>query len=53
MYMKIKDKNKKSGIADRRFCGLRLFHNRWGEPRTSNTAVRAMPISRGTKPECL
>jgi hypothetical protein len=25
MYMKTKDKNKKSGIADRWFCGLRLY----------------------------
>jgi hypothetical protein len=35
-----------SGSADRRFCGLRLFHDRWGEPRTANTAVRATPTSR-------
>jgi hypothetical protein len=44
--MKTKDKYKKSGSADRRFCGLRLFHGRWGEPRTANTAVRATPESR-------
>jgi hypothetical protein len=41
MSMKTKDKYKKSGSADRRFCGLRLFHDRWGEPRTANTAIRA------------
>jgi hypothetical protein len=29
--MKTKD-NKKSGSVDRRFCGLRVFHDRWGEP---------------------
>jgi len=23
-----------SGSADRRFCGLRFFHDRWGGPRT-------------------
>jgi hypothetical protein len=46
MSMKTKDKYKKSGSADRRFCGLRLFHGRWGEPRTANTAVRATPESR-------
>jgi len=32
------------GSADRRFCGLRLFH--WGELRTANMAVRATPESR-------
>jgi len=41
MSLKTKDKYKKSGSVDRRFCGLRLFHDRWGEPRTANTAVRA------------
>jgi phage terminase large subunit-like protein len=45
MYMKTKGKYKKSGSADRRFCGLRLFHDRWGVPRTANTAVRATPKS--------
>jgi hypothetical protein len=45
MYMKTKDKYKKSGSADRRFCGLRPFRDRWGEPRTANTAVRATPKS--------
>jgi len=43
MYMKTKDEYKKSGSADRRFCGLRLFHDRQGEPRTASTAVRATP----------
>jgi hypothetical protein len=43
--MKTKDKYKKSGSADRRFCGLRLFHDRWGEPRTASTAVRPTPKS--------
>jgi len=43
MYMKTKDKSKKSGSADRRFCGLRLFHDRRGDPRTASTAVRATP----------
>jgi hypothetical protein len=46
MYMKTKDKYKMSGSADRRFCGLRLFHDGWGEPRTANTAGRATPESR-------
>jgi hypothetical protein len=46
MSMKTKEKCKMSGGADRRFCGLRLFHDRWGEPRTANTAVRATPKSR-------
>ena len=45
MSVKTKDKYKKSGSADRRFCGLRLFHGRWGGPRTANTAVRATPKS--------
>jgi len=39
--MKTKDKYKKSGSADRRFCGLRLFHDHWDGPRTANSAVRA------------
>jgi hypothetical protein len=39
--MKTKDKDKMSGSANRRFCGLRLFHDRCGRPRTANTAVRA------------
>ena len=43
--MKTKDKYKISGSADRLFCGLRLFHDRWGRPRTANTAVRATPKS--------
>jgi len=43
--MKTKDKYKMSGSADRRFCGLRLFHHCWGWPRTANTAVRATPKS--------
>ena len=30
MYMKTKDKVKKSGSAGRRFCGLRLFRARRG-----------------------
>jgi hypothetical protein len=46
MYMKTKDKHKKSGSADRRFCGLRLFHDRLDGPRTASTAVRATPESR-------
>jgi hypothetical protein len=45
MYMKTKENDKKSGSADHRFCGLRLFHGRWGGPRTANTAVRATPKS--------
>ncbi|SPE33873.1 hypothetical protein SBA2_810021 [Acidobacteriia bacterium SbA2] len=24
------DRTSQSGSADRRFCGLRLFHDRWG-----------------------
>jgi len=39
--MNTKDEYKMSGSADRRFCGLRLFHDPWGGPRTANTAVRA------------
>jgi hypothetical protein len=40
-----------SGSADRRFCGLRLFHGCWVRPRTANTAVRATPRlqNRGNK----
>jgi hypothetical protein len=30
MFMKTKDKYKMSGSADRRFCGLRLFHDPLG-----------------------
>jgi len=33
------------GSADRRFCGLRLFHGRWDGPRTATAAVRATPKS--------
>jgi len=43
MSMKTKDNDKKSGSADRRFCGLRLFRDRSDEPRTANTAVLATP----------
>ena len=32
-----------SGSADRRFCGLRLFHRHRAKPRTANKAVRATP----------
>jgi len=46
MSMKTKDKHKKSRSADRRFCGLRLFHDRLDGPRTASTAVRATPESR-------
>jgi len=37
--------------ADRRCCGLRLFHGCWVWPRTANTAVRATPQlqNRGNK----
>jgi hypothetical protein len=45
MSMKTKDKIKMSGSADRRFCCLRLFHDRRGRPRTANTVVRATPKS--------
>jgi hypothetical protein len=45
MFMKTKDKYNKSGSADRRFCGLRLFHDCWDGTRTANTAVRATPKS--------
>jgi len=41
MYMKTNDEYKKSGSADSRFCGLRLFHNLLDEPRTAKAAVRA------------
>jgi len=41
-----------SGSADRRFCGLRLFHGRWRQPRTANTAVRATG-NRGNKARML
>jgi len=40
-----KGQAQKSGSADRRFCGLRLFHERWGGLRTAITAVRATPKS--------
>jgi len=43
MSMKTNDNDKKSGIADRRFCILRLFRDRSDEPRTANTAVLATP----------
>jgi len=39
--MKTKDKYKKSGSADSRFCGLRLFYGCCDGLRTANTAVRA------------
>jgi hypothetical protein len=45
MFMKTKDKYKMSGSADRRVCGLRLFHDHWDGPGTANTAVRATPKS--------
>jgi len=45
MSMKAKDKYKKSGSADRRFCGLRLFHDRWCGPRYTKIE--------GTKRQCL
>ncbi len=41
--MKTKDKYRMSGSADRRFCGLRLFHRHCAKPRTANKAVRATP----------
>ena len=40
MYMKTKDEYKKSGSADRRFCGLRLFRDLLDEPRTAKAALR-------------
>jgi phage terminase large subunit-like protein len=46
MYMKTKNKYKMSGSADRRFRGLRLFHDRLAQPRTANTAVRATSKAR-------
>ena len=39
MYMKTKGNDKKSGSADRRFCGLRFFRGRWGKPQTADRAV--------------
>jgi len=41
MFMKTKNKDKRSGSADRRLCGLRLFHGGSRGPQTENTACRA------------
>ena len=41
------------GSADRRFCGLRLFHGCWVRPRTANTAPLFDCKIGGTKPECI
>ena len=49
MFMKTNDEVNKSGSADRRFCGLRLFHGGCDGPRTANTAVRATQ-NRGNNP---
>jgi len=41
MFMKTKEKYKKSGSADHRFCGLRLFHERSDGSQIANALVRA------------
>jgi len=43
MYMKTKEKVKKSGSADRRFCGLRLFQAGADGPQTESAASHATP----------
>jgi len=51
--MKTKDKVKMSRSADRRFCGLRLFHDRSGQAADrKHGGPRYIKIA-GTKRECL
>jgi hypothetical protein len=52
MFMKTKDKYKKSGSADRRFCGLRLFDDPLGRAADREHGGPRYKIG-GTKPECL
>jgi hypothetical protein len=51
--MKTKDKYKKSGSVDRRFCGLRLFHDRWGRAADRKHGGPRYTKFDGTKRECL
>ena len=52
MYMKTKEKYKKSGRAGRRFCGPRLVHRRQTGPRPQTRRSTLHEIAR-TKPECI
>jgi len=50
--MKTKDKYKRSS-ADRRFCGLRLFHDCWGQAADRKHGGPRYTTIGGTKRECL
>ncbi len=51
--MKTKDKYKKSGSADRRFCGLRLLHDCWGGAADRKHGGPRYAKIKETKRECL
>jgi len=53
MSMKTKDEYKKPGSADRRFCGLRLFHGPLGQAADRKFGGPRYTRIGGTKRECL